>query len=163
MPPLKRRRSGQMGYFCGRMSETSSSPSSNAPLPVGAYPMTRRVGDLLFLSGVGPRKPKSDTSAASVPGLVLDADGKVVDYDFEAQVHSVMANVKTILVEAGAQWDQLVDITVFLTDMKRDFATFNRLYAEYFADVNPKPCRTTVEVLSLPTPIAVELKCIAAL
>jgi 2-aminomuconate deaminase len=87
----------------------------------------------------------------------------VVDYDFEAQVHSVMANVKTILVEAGAQWDQLVDITVFLTDMKRDFATFNRLYAEYFADVNPKPCRTTVEVLSLPTPIAVELKCIAAL
>ena len=152
-----------MGYFCGRMSETPSSSSSNAPQPVGAYPMTRRVGDLLFLSGVGPRKPKSDTSAAAVPGLVLDAQGNILDYDFEAQVHSVMANVKTILEEAGAQWDQLVDITVFLTDMKRDFATFNRLYAEYFSDVNPKPCRTTVEVLSLPTPIAVELKCIAAL
>ena len=152
-----------MGYFCGRMSETSSHSASNAPRPVGAYPMTRRVGNLLFLSGVGPRKPKSDTSAASVPGLVLDSQGHIVSYDFEMQVHSVMANVKTILEEAGASWDQLVDITVYLTDMKRDFATFNRLYAEYFEGINPKPCRTTVEVLSLPTPIAVELKCIAAL
>jgi len=125
--------------------------------------MTRRVGPLLFFSGVGPRTPKSDTSAASVPGLELDANGRILSYDFEMQVHSVMANVKTILEEAGASWDQLVDITVYLTDMKRDFATFNRLYAEYFAEVEPKPCRTTVEVLSLPTPIAVELKCIAAL
>ncbi len=107
--------------------------------------MTRRVGNLLFLSGVGPRKPKSDTSAASVPGLVLDSQGHIVSYDFEMQVHSVMANVKTILEEAGASWDQLVDITVYLTDMKRDFATFNRLYAEYFEGINPKPCRTTVE------------------
>jgi len=152
-----------MGYFCGRMRETSSHSASNAPQPVGAYPMTRRVGPLLFLSGVGPRKPKSDTSAASVPGLELDANGRILSYDFEMQVHSVMANVKTILEEAGASWHQLVDITVYLTDMQRDFATFNRLYAEYFAEVEPKPCRTTVEVLSLPTPIAVELKCIAAL
>ena len=145
------------------MSDSSSALSSNAPQPVGAYPMTRKVGNLLFLSGVGPRKPKSDTSSASVPGLILDASGAVIDYDFDMQVHSVMANVKTILNEAGAHWDQLVDITVYLTDMKRDFALFNRLYADYFEGVDPKPCRTTVEVLSLPTPIAVELKCIAAL
>ncbi|MDG1252796.1 MAG: RidA family protein [Schleiferiaceae bacterium] len=145
------------------MSDSSTALSSNAPQPVGAYPMTRRVGNLLFLSGVGPRKPKSDTRSSSVPGLVLDASGAVIDYDFEMQVHSVMANVKTILEEAGAHWSQLVDITVYLTDMKRDFAQFNRLYADYFEGIDPKPCRTTVEVLSLPTPIAVELKCIAAL
>lgn len=125
--------------------------------------MTRRVGNLIFLSGVGPRKPQSDTSATSVPGLELDAQGQIATYDFELQVHSVMANVKTILEEAGATWDQLIDITVYLTDMKRDFASFNRLYAEYFTGIDPKPCRTTVEVLSLPTPIAIELKCIAAL
>ncbi|HAB31726.1 MAG TPA: 2-aminomuconate deaminase [Cryomorphaceae bacterium] len=145
------------------MQTPSPTPESNAPLPVGAYPMTRRVGDLLFLSGVGPRKPKSDTAAASVPGLVLNEKGAVMDYDFELQVHSVMANVKTILEEAGARWDQLVDITVYLTDMERDFGTFNRLYAAYMEGVEPKPCRTTLEVLSLPTPIAIELKCIAAL
>ena len=135
--------------------------TSNAPKPVGQYPMTRRVGDLLFLSGLGPRKPKSDSSAASVPGLVIDASGQVVDYDFSAQVHSVFANVITVLEEAGSDQSKLVDITVFLTDMDRDFATFNQLYSEWESDLDPKPCRTTVQITALPTPIAIELKCIA--
>ena len=135
--------------------------TSNAPKPVGQYPMTRRVGDLLFISGLGPRKPKSDSSAASVPGLVLDASGQVVDYDFSAQVHSVFANVITVLEEAGSDQSKLVDITVFLTDMDRDFATFNQLYSEWVSDLDPKPCRTTVQITALPTPIAIELKCIA--
>jgi 2-aminomuconate deaminase len=98
-----------------------------------------------------------------VPGLRLDANGNYLEFSFEAQVHSVMANVKSALEEAGARWDQLVDITVYLTDMKRDFAEFNRIYAEYFDGLDPKPCRTTVQVTALPTPIAIELKCIAAL
>ena len=135
--------------------------TSNAPKPVGQYPMTRRVGDLLFISGLGPRKPKSDSSAASVPGLVIDASGQVVDYDFAAQVHSVFANVITVLEEAGSEQSKLVDITVFLTDMDRDFATFNRLYNEWVSELDPKPCRTTVQITALPTPIAIELKCIA--
>lgn len=134
---------------------------SNAPKPVGQYPMTRRIGDLLFLSGIGPRKPQSDSSAASVPGLVLDASGEVVGYDFAAQVHSVFANVVTVLEEAGSQQSNLVDITVYLTDMDKDFATFNKLYSEWVADLDPKPCRTTVQITALPTPIAIELKCIA--
>lgn len=139
------------------------SAESNTPQPVGSYPATRRVGNLLFISGMGPRLPKSPAAASSVPGLRLDANGNYLEFSFEDQVHSVMANVKAALEEAGGCWDQLVDITVFLTDMKRDFAAFNRIYADYFADVDPKPCRTTVQVTALPTPIAVELKCIAAL
>jgi 2-aminomuconate deaminase len=114
------------------------------------------VGSLLFLSGVGPRQPGTD----AIPGNVYDNDGKVVDYDIEAQCRSVFANVRAILEASGANWDDLVDVSVFLTDMKRDFKTFNRLYAEYF-NTN-QPCRTTMEVTALPTAIAIELKCIAA-
>ena len=131
--------------------------SSKAPEPVGLYPHARRVGDLLFLSGVGPRKRGSK----DIPGVTLDAAGKVASYDIEAQCRSVFENVRTILEDAGSGWDKLVDVTVFLTDMQRDFATYNRIYAEYFKD--NQPCRTTVEVTALPTPIAIELKCIATI
>lgn len=134
---------------------------SNAPLPVGSYPMTREVGDLLFVSGLGPRKPKSDTSASSVPGIVMDASGNFETFDFKAQVESVFANVETVLAEAGRDKSKLVDITVFLTDMQRDFRIFNEMYADWVSDLDPKPCRTTVQVTALPTPIAIELKCIA--
>jgi 2-aminomuconate deaminase len=129
--------------------------SSKAPEPVGLYPHARRVGNLLFLSGVGPRKRGSK----DIPGVTLDAQGKIVAYDIEAQCRSVFDNVRYILEDAGSGWDKLVDVTVFLTDMQRDFATYNRLYAEYFKD--NQPCRTTVQVTALPTPIAIELKCIA--
>lgn len=131
--------------------------SSSAPEPVGLYPHARRVGNLLFLSGIGPRERGID----GVPGVEVDADGRVISYDFERQCHSVFRNVRAVLEDAGAAWENLVDVTVFLTDMKQDFATFNRVYAEYFRD--NRPCRTTVEVLSLPTPIAIELKCIATI
>ena len=131
--------------------------SSKAPEPVGLYPHARRVGDLLFLSGVGPRKRGSK----EIPGVTLGADGKIVAYDIEAQCRSVFDNVRHILEDAGSSWDKLVDVTVFLTDMQRDFQTYNRLYAEYFKD--NQPCRTTVQVTALPTPIAIELKCIATL
>lgn len=138
------------------MSETNNTiHASEAPEPVGAYPHARRVGDLLFLSGVGPRKPGTD----EIPGVEQDADGNVIAYDIEAQCHSVFANVRAILEAAGASWESLVDVTVFLTNMKEDFPTYNRIYATYFKD-NP-PCRTTVGIDSLPTPIAIELKCIA--
>jgi 2-aminomuconate deaminase len=137
------------------MNDSTSFSSDKAPDPVGAYPHARRVGDLLFLSGVGPRqKGESD-----IPGVTLDQDGNVADYDIEQQCHAVFRNIRTILEDAGARWEDLVDITVFLTDMKRDFATFNRIYASYFSE--HRPCRTTVEVNALPTPIAIELKCIA--
>jgi len=128
-----------------------------APAPIGAYPHARRVGNLLFLSGVGPRRPGTDT----VPGNVHDADGRLLDYDIEAQCHQVFANVRAVLEASGAAWTDLVDVTVFLTDMERDFATYNRLYAEYFAGVDA--CRTTLGVTRLPTPIAIELKCVAAI
>jgi 2-aminomuconate deaminase len=131
--------------------------TDNAPAPVGAYPHARRVGNLLFLSGVGPRRPGSN----AIPGNVHDADGRVIDYDIEAQCRQVFANVRAVLEASGAAWTDLVDITVFLTDMQRDFATYNRLYAEYFAGVDA--CRTTVGISALPTPIAIELKCVAAL
>jgi 2-aminomuconate deaminase len=131
--------------------------SSKAPEPVGLYPHARRVGDLLFLSGVGPRKRGSK----DIPGVSLDAQGKVVAYDIEIQCRSVFDNVRFILEDAGSSWDKLVDVTVFLTDMQRDFQTYNRLYAEYFKD--NQPCRTTVQVTALPTPIAIELKCIATI
>ena len=131
--------------------------SSTAPEPVGLYPHARRVGNLLFLSGVGPRVRGTN----AIPGVTLDAEGNVVDHDIEAQCRSVFENVRRILEEAGSDWSRLVDVTVFLTDMKRDFETYNHLYAEYFRD--NQPCRTTVEINALPTPIAIELKCIATI
>ena len=127
----------------------------NAPAPVGPYPHARRVGNLLFLSGIGPRAPGSQ----GIPGVLWGEDGKVVDYDIEAQCRATFANVRTVLEAAGSSWERLVDVTVFLTDMERDFDRYNRVYAEYFPD--NRPCRTTVEVNRLPTPIAIELKCIA--
>jgi len=129
--------------------------SSKAPEPVGLYPHAKRVGNLLFLSGVGPRERGSKI----IPGVELDANGNIIAYDIEIQCRSVFQNVKWILEEAGSAWDKLVDVTVFLTNMKDDFPVYNKLWAEYFKD-NP-PCRTTIEIKSLPTPIAIELKCIA--
>ncbi len=129
--------------------------TDQAPPPVGLYPHARRVGNLLFLSGVGPRKPNTD----DIPGVELDSQGSIISYDMETQCRSVFDNVRVIVEAAGSSWDRLVDVTVFLTNMKEDFATYNRVYAEYFQD--NQPCRTTVEVSALPTPIAIELKCIA--
>ena len=129
--------------------------TDKAPEPVGNYPHARKVGNLLFLSGVGPRKPGTKV----IPGVMVDGQGNALGHDIEIQCHSVFENVKIILEEAGSSWGNLVDVTVFLTNMKRDFETYNRIYAEYFKD--NQPCRTTVEVTSLPTPIAIELKCIA--
>lgn len=131
--------------------------TTTAPKPVGAYPHARRAGSLLFLSGIGPRSAADN----SIPGNVYAADGQLTDYDIEAQCRSVFANVDAVLAAAGAGLDQLVDVTVFLTDMQRDFKIMNRLYAEHFGQA--QPCRTTVEISSLPTPIAIELKCIAYL
>lgn len=133
--------------------------TNDAPKPVGLYPHARKVGNLLFLSGVGPRTAGSGPNDSGVPGLELDHNGNFKAFDFEAQVHSVFQNVKKILDASGSSWEELVDVTVFLVDMKRDFHTFNRIYAEYFKD--NQPCRTTCEINSLPTPIAIELKCIA--
>src|SRR5688572_9430041 len=129
--------------------------SKDAPDPVGAYPHAKKVGDLIFLSGVGPRKKGSK----EIPGVTLDANGNIKSYDIEVQCHAVFQNVKFILEASGSSWDKLVDVTVFLTNMKDDFAIFNKIYAEYFKE--NQPCRTTVEVNALPTPIAIELKCIA--
>ena len=131
--------------------------SERAAEPVGPFPHARRVGNLLFLSGVGPRRPGSN----AIPGVTLDANGDVAAHDIEAQCHSVFQNVRAIVEEAGASWDDICDVTVFLTDIKADFLTFNRIYAEYFKA--NQPARTTVEVKALPTPIAIELKVIAAL
>ncbi|WP_426756993.1 RidA family protein [Myxococcus sp. Y35] len=138
-------------------SDSARVDSQKAPEPVGLYPHARRVGNLLFLSGVGPR----ERGTKKIPGVELDAEGNIVSYDIEAQCHSVFRNVRYILEEAGSSWDKLVDVTVYLTDMKKDFPTYNRLWAEYFKD-NP-PCRTTLEINRLPTPIAIELKCIATI
>ncbi len=131
--------------------------SQKAPEPVGLYPHARRVGNLLFLSGVGPRVRGSK----DIPGVALDEHGNITSYDIEAQCHSVFSNVRAVLEDAGSSWDNLVDVTVFLTNMKQDFATYNRIYAEYFK--TNQPCRTTVEITALPTPIAIELKCIAVI
>ena len=131
--------------------------SQRAPEPVGLYPHARRVGNLLFLSGVGPR----ERGTKKIPGVELDAEGNILSYDIEKQCHSVFRNVRAILEDAGSSWDRLVDVTVYLTNMKKDFPTYNRLWAEYFKD-NP-PCRTTLEINALPTPIAIELKCIATI
>jgi 2-aminomuconate deaminase len=129
--------------------------SSRAPEPVGLYPHARRVGDLLFLSGVGPR----ERGSKKIPGVELDENGNIVSYDIETQCRSVFQNVRYILEDAGSSWENIVDVTVFLTNMKGDFATYNKIYAEYFAE--NRPARTTVEVGALPTPIAIELKVIA--
>lgn len=131
--------------------------SQTAPEPVGCYPHAKQVGHFLFLSGVGPRQ----RNTKEIPGVKLDEFGNIIDYDIVIQTISVFKNVRAILEEAGSRWENLVDVTVFLTNMKQDFETFNRLYKEYFEMV--QPCRTTIEVNALPTPIAVELKCIATI
>lgn len=131
--------------------------TDHAPAPVGAYPHARRVGDLLFLSGVGSRLPGSD----AVPGNVHDADGILISYDIEAQCRQVFANVRAVLEAAGGHWEDLIDVTAFLTDMARDFKAYNRVWAEYFPDPEAAPCRTTLGIDALPTPIAIELKCVA--
>ena len=131
--------------------------SSKAPEPVGLYPHARRVGIFLFLSGVGPR----EKGAKKIPGVNLDENGAIISYDIEAQCRSVFQNVKYILEESGSSWDKIVDVTVFLTNMKDDFQIYNKIYAEYFAE--NQPCRTTVEINCLPTPIAIELKVIATI
>ncbi|MCB9244856.1 MAG: RidA family protein [Flavobacteriales bacterium] len=131
--------------------------SGKAPEPVGLYPHARRVGNLLFLSGVGPR----ERGTSKIPGVELDANGNIVSYDIEAQCHSVFRNIRYILEDAGSSWDRIVDVTVFLTNMKDDFKKYNALYAEYFKD--NQPCRTTLEINALPTPIAIELKVIATI
>ncbi len=134
--------------------------STRAPEPVGAFPHAKRVGDLLFLSGIGPRVRGSK----AIPGVTLDEARNVVSYDIETQCRAVFENVRLVLEDAGASWDDIVDVTVFLTDMKNDFSIFNRIYPEYFSGPGkPNPTRTTVEVGALPTPIAIELKVIATL
>jgi 2-aminomuconate deaminase len=130
--------------------------TNKAPAPVGLYPHARKAGNLLFLSGIGPR-----TVDNTIPGLELDKNGNFLQFDFEAQVRSVFDNVRIVLEESGSSWENLIDVTVFLVNMKRDFHTYNRIYAEYFKD--NQPCRTTCEISSLPTPIAIELKCIATI
>lgn len=129
--------------------------TDNAARPLGAYPHARRVGSLLFLSGIGPRNAKDN----SIPGLQLDDAGNIIHYDIEAECHAVFANVKQVLEASGSSWEKIVDVTVFLTNMKKDFPVYNKIYGEYFNNV--QACRTTVEVKSLPTPIAIELKVIA--
>ncbi len=129
--------------------------TDKAPKPIGLYPHSRKVGNLLFLSGIGPREAGTN----SIPGNEYDSEGQLVRYDIAAQCHSVFKNVKTVLEESGSKWEKMVDVTVFLTNMKADFKIYNELYAQYFKET--QPCRTTVEVKSLPTPIAIELKVIA--
>jgi len=139
---------------------SQSFESKRAAEPVGAFPHAKRVGDLLFLSGIGPRVRGSK----EIPGVTLDSAGNIVTYDIEKQCRAVFENVRLVLEDSGASWNDIVDVTVFLTDMKRDFPIYNRLYAEYFAGPDkPNPTRTTVEVTALPTPIAIELKVIAAI
>lgn len=129
--------------------------SSKAPDPVGLYPHARKVGNFLFLSGVGPREKGS----SKIPGVELDDLGQIISYDFEIQCHSVFRNIKFILEHAGSSWDKIIDVTVFLTNMKDDFAIYNRIWADYFKE--NQPCRTTLEINKLPTPIAIELKVLA--
>ena len=131
--------------------------SQKAPEPVGLYPHARKVGNLLLLSGIGPR----ERGKKEIPGVELDDQGNILSYDIETQCHSVFKNVRTVLEDAGSNWENLVDVTVFLTNMKEDFEIYNRVYSEYFK--GNQPCRTTVEIISLPTPIAIELKCIATI
>lgn len=131
--------------------------SNRAPQAVGLYPHARKVGNLLFLSGVGPR----EVNQQNIPGVTLNKDGEIINYDIEKQCHSVFRNVRYILEDSGSSWDNIIDVQVFLTNMKDDFKTYNKIYAEYFKD--NQPCRTTIEIKSLPTPIAIELKIIATI
>ncbi len=135
----------------------NSIESSKAPEPVGLYPHAKRVGNLLFLSGVGPRERGSKI----IPGVELDENGKIKSYDIAKQCHSVFQNIRYILEDSGSRWDNIVDVTVFLTNMKDDFPIYNKIWAEYFSE-NP-PCRTTIEINCLPTPIGIELKVIATI
>lgn len=133
--------------------------ADDAPHPVGTYPHARRVGNLLYLSGIGPRHPQTN----AIPGNEMYADGRVRRYDIAAQTHAVLANARAVLQASGARWEDLVDATVYLTDMLRDFRIYNAIWAEYFPDPATAPCRTTVGITALPTPIAIELKCIATI
>ena len=133
--------------------------TTNAPKPVGMYPHARRVGNLLFLSGIGPRDPATD----AIAGNEYFADGRVRRYDIAMQANAVFANVRAVLEASGARWEDLVDVTVYLTDMARDFKGYNAVWAEHFPDAATAPCRTTLGITALPTPIAIELKCIAQL
>ena len=133
--------------------------TDSAPAPVGSYPHARRVGNLLFLSGIGPRNPATD----AIAGNEHSADGSLRQYDIETQTRAVFANVRAVLEASSASWEDLVDVTVYLTDMHRDFKAYNRVWAEYFPDPALAPCRTTVGITALPTPIAIELKCVAAI
>ena len=137
--------------------ETHNFDSKKAPRPVGLYSHAKQVGNLLFLAGMGPRKRDSK----EIPGVKTDNEGDIIEYDIVPQCYSVFENIKQVLEEAGSSWDKIVDVTVFLINIKRDFAKFNKIYAEYFADV--RPTRTTVEISRLPTPIAIELKVIATM
>lgn len=139
------------------MSNNDIINSDKAPEPVGLYPHARKVGNLLFLSGVGPR----EKGTKKIPGVELNENGEIISYDIEAQCRSVFQNVRYILEASGSSWENIVDVTVFLTNMKKDFQSYNKIYAEYFKN-NP-PCRTTVEINCLPTPIAIELKVIATI
>ncbi len=133
--------------------------SDAAPRPVGSYPHARRVGNLLFLSGIGPR----DAATDAILGNVHNAEGRLISYDIDSQTRAVFANVRAVLEASGAGWEDLVDVTVYLTDMDRDFKAYNKVWAEYFPDADTAPCRTTVGITALPTPIAIELKCVAAI
>ena len=133
--------------------------TDRAPAPVGAYPHARRAGNLLFLSGIGPREPGTD----AVPGNVADAEGRIIEHDIRAQTESVFANVRAVLEASGARWEDLLDVTVFLTDMAGDFAGYNAVWKQHFPDPAKAPCRTTLGIDSLPTPIHIELKCVALL
>ena len=131
--------------------------TETAPRPVGQYPHARRVGDLLFLSGIGPR----DAASNAIVGNVHDAQGRLISYDIDAQTRAVFANVHTVLEASGARWEDLVDVTVYLTDMAHDFKAYNTVWAAHFPDIDTAPCRTTLGITALPTPIAIELKCTA--
>ena len=139
------------------MTDNKITKSDKAPEPVGAYAHARKEGKLLFLAGMGPRKK----GTKEIPGVTLDQKGKIVDYDIAKQTISVFENLKTVLEDAGSKWENIIDVTVFLTNMDNDFKTFNNLWAQYFSDPNNLPTRTTVEINKLPTPIAIELKVIA--
>ena len=133
--------------------------ADTAPRPVGSYPHARRVGGLLFLSGIGPR----DAATDAILGNVHDAEGRLLSYDIDSQTRAVFANVRAVLQASGAEWKELVDVTVYLTDMARDFKAYNQVWTEYFPDPATAPCRTTLGITALPTPIAIELKCVAAI
>ena len=133
--------------------------ADTAPRPVGSYPHARRVGNLLFLSGIGPRDAVTD----AILGNVHDAEGRLLSYDIDSQARAVFANVRTVLQASGVEWTDLVDVTVYLTDIARDFKAYNQVWAEYFPDSASAPCRTTLGITALPTPIAIEIKCVAAI